>query len=195
MLATSTSYASGDLSGYGINNQVKISVTNDQTGETTLLNPIETKDLIEVNSIKSDKESIEVGYDVFIPLEKLYSSDIIPFIDAGGSKNQGGVTARLNANYDVRGNDIRVNRVWGSWSPNSSIYYLSNRNVYAHAGSFMGNNLSRSPDSNTFSYITGWDWNPRLSGDGAARAWSDAKVHVSGMEGSTYTIEVDFSFE
>lgn len=194
LFATDAAHANEDTTDLGTLNksQVKISVTNDQTGETKFLNTIDTKNRMKVNSIKSTNESLEVGYDVFVPIE---DSDIMPFTDSGGTKNSGGVTAKLNVNYDVssNGEKIRLNKVYGSWTPSSNMYSLSTRKVNAHSGSIHGKSLSKTPASNSFSYTTGWGYNYFATGQASPRAWSSAKVHVSGMT-ATHTIAVEFTY-
>ncbi|EJS63375.1 hypothetical protein ICY_05352, partial [Bacillus cereus BAG2X1-3] len=156
-LSTGTSYASTELSH---SEKFKVTITNDQTGESTvsILDPNDKNNNVKINSILSSNQSKVVGYDVFVPIKTPNSSKITPLDDTGGSKNEGGVTARLNVNYDVstNGEQIKLNKVYGSWTPSSSMYYLTNRTVNAHSGAVHGNNLVNYPTSNTFSYTTGW---------------------------------------
>lgn len=209
-LLTSTSYASSNLSDSMIldANKIKISITNDQTGETTVLDPIETQNNIKINSVdtkssiknnssKFNDDSVVVGYDVFIPIENSNSSGITPMDSSGGSKTSGGVTATLNVDYSLRTNnnqqEIRLNKVYGSWTPSANMYYLSNRKVDAHSGSVWGSSISRIPTSNSFTYNTGFGYNYYATGQASPRAWSSAKVHISGMT-ATHTINLEFAY-
>lgn len=192
-LSTKPSYASTNLS---YSEKVKVTVTNDQTGETTVsvLDPNDKNNKIKINPISSNLSSSQskvVGYDVFIP----FSPEITPFDDTGGSKYEGGVTARINVNYDVSANTekVRLNKVYGGWTPSSSIYSLSNRTVNAHSGAIHGRSLAKNPTSNTFSYTTGWGYNFFATGDGSPRAWTSAKVRVTGMT-ATHTIKLEITF-
>ncbi|NLJ98912.1 MAG: hypothetical protein GX320_06575 [Tissierellia bacterium] len=175
--------------------QVKITIINDQTGETKVLNSKDIENNVEVNSIRSNEESMTVGYDIFIPVEDLNPKGITPLDTTGGSKTSGGITARLYVNYDVSSNNerIRLNRVYGSWTPKSSLYYLTNRVVNAHSGAIYGKKLTKYPTSNSFSYTTGWGYNYRALGSASPMAWSSAKAHVHGMT-LTHTIIVEFSY-
>lgn len=205
-LLASTVYASEESPDSKLLNesQVKISVTNDQTGETKILNPIETYNNVKVESIESidvdeDTTIKRVGYSVFVPIESLESSDeglITPFTVDGDFRDSGGVTATLYVDYNWNESDgeIKVNRLYGGWDPSSSIYYLSNREASVHSGILYGEEVNLKPTSNSFSYTTGWGYNyAQTGGDFAPRAWSSAKVHISGMS-STHTIELDFTF-
>lgn len=184
--------------------KVKITVTNDQTGETTVINSKAIKNIKskKAYSILSDNDSVDVGYDVFIPIETETEtpnspSMITPLDDSGGTKTSGGVTARLNVNYNLRksstNQEIKVNTVSGSWTPSSSMYYLSTRTVDAHSGAIHGSSLSKKPTSNSFSYSTGWGYNVYATGQASPRAWTSAKVHISGMT-STHTINLEITY-
>lgn len=196
-MSTSTSYASDELTDYGTSgaNKVKISITNNQTGETKVLDPITANHSTKINSIQSNDESVVVGYEVFVPIENSNSSGITPLDVSGGSKTAGGVTARLNVDYDVssNGEQIRLNKVYGSWTPSDSMYYLTDRKVEAHSGAIWGKNLSKTPTSNTFSYTTGWGYNYFAGGQASPRAWSSTTIHISGMT-ATYTITLEITY-
>lgn len=74
-LSTNTSHASEDLSSSKLDNaQIKVSITNDETGETKFLDPQILMNNLKVKSFNSNNESEVVGYDVFIPIENLNSS-------------------------------------------------------------------------------------------------------------------------
>ncbi|RJS50192.1 hypothetical protein CJ483_23370 [Bacillus sp. PK3_68] len=65
--------------------------------------------------------------------------------------------------------------------------------VNAHSGSIHGKSLSKAPTSNTFSYTTGWGYNFFATGQASSRAWSSAKVHITGMT-TTHTISLEFTY-
>ena len=201
LFATDKTYASENVP----ESKAKITITNDQTGETKVLSPKETKNALKVNSIKkfsalaadSENEGLEVGYDVFVPVNIPTSSGsgMTTADTDGSSKTAGGVTAKLYVNYDVSTNNekVRLNKVYGSWTPSSSMYSLSNRYVEAHSGTIYGKTIVKKPTSNSFSYPTGWGYNYRALGQASPRAWSSAKISISGMT-STYTIKVEFTY-
>lgn len=192
---TDTAHASADSGKLHKSNDVKISITNNQTGETTVLNQEDTKNSVKVNSITSDNKSVKVAYDVLVPIKKSKSSGFTRMDVDGSSKTAGGVTAKLNVDYDVNSTEekVRLNKVFGSWTPSSKMYYLTDRKVTAHSGVPYGKKLSKIPPSNTFSYTTGWGYNVRVGGDSAPRAWSSAIIHISGMT-ATYTIKLEFTY-
>lgn len=177
---------------------VTITITNDQTGEVTTLDPEETKKNTKVNQIKTTGHSKTLNYDVLIPLDEIAGtledpSIIRPLDITGGSKTAGGISAKLNVDYDVRGETIKVKRVYGSWTPTSSMYYVSTRKVEWHSGVYWGNQLLRHPPNNSFSYTVDWNYNQFAFGQASPRAWSSAKGHISGMT-STYTISLEVAF-
>lgn len=192
-LSTDTSFAARNDPGSNVGD-VKITITNDETGETTVLEDAAIKSQSKNNSV--------IEYDVLIPIgeKELNSSvinpfDITPFDESGGSKTSNGVKATLNVNYDLRDNDeeIRLNRVWGGWEPTHQMYSLSNRTVDAHSGSVWGSVLSKTPTSNSFDYNTGFGYNYFGGGDGSPRAWTSAKISITGMI-ATYTIKMEITF-
>ncbi|MED4129113.1 hypothetical protein [Shouchella miscanthi] len=185
---------------------VIITVVNDQTGEVTTYKDslVESNELNRVFSTNmsnlddSDEiysESYSSNYELFIPFE---SNEVSIFDNKGDYKTSNGVTARLNVNYDRRasGKDqqIRLNRVWGSWTPSSKHYNVSSRQVNAHSGSIWGKKLEIKPTQNTFSRTTNWGYNIYGGGDASPRAWSSAKITISSMGSTTYTISLEFTF-
>ena len=104
------------------------------------------------------------------------------------------VTASISINYGRQGDKIRVNKVYGSWKPATSMIEISKREVHYGDGVPLGGKSDHKyPTSNSFSYTTGWgwvDWYPASSDAmSGARAFSSAVVSVPGMSGS-HTIEV-----
>ncbi|OBW54753.1 hypothetical protein A9986_14115 [Solibacillus silvestris] len=200
-LGMDSTQASSSLSGFEAPEaKFVVSVTNDETGETTLLKPILLKsklnDQIGTYS-QSEVEIRSVGYEVFIPLENPTSSEISLFDSAGSKKTEAGVTASINVDYNLRASntEIQLTKVYGSWSTDEKVYVLSNRTVNAHSGSSLGTSLpTKYPTSNTFSYTTGFGYNKFGNGDGSPRAWSSVKAQVSGMPSSSATISVEVVF-
>lgn len=174
--------------------EATVTITNDQTGEVTILDPEETKKNLKIKKVKSKGEAKSANFEIFVPIED--PSLITPTLVSGGTKTAGGVTATLNADYNLRNSnqEIQLNRVYGTWKPSSSMYYLTNRTVNAHSGSVWGSSLStKYPTSNIFGYSTGWGYNLFGGGDGSPRAWTSAKINISGMT-STYTISLQIVF-
>ncbi|MBC1373717.1 hypothetical protein HB847_15290 [Listeria booriae] len=179
-----------------IANDVTITITNDQTGEVTNITPNEEPNL-EVDPDDSinpfDNSSLE-AYDVYIPIETTGNVKLLR--DAfGNTKTAGGVTAKLNVDYNTSANNeqVKLNKVYGSWKPSNNMYYLTDRKVGAHSGVAYGKTINKTPTTNSFNYTTGFGYNKRVWGQAAPRAWSSAKIHVSGMT-ATYTIKVEFTY-
>lgn len=122
----------------------------------------------------------------------LPSSGIQPlYTDTSTTEN--GVVATISINYDRSGDDIRVNKVDGSWTPSSDWVYLNNREVhYGDGVPFGGHSDHKYPTTNSFSYTTGWGWvqwyPASATAMSGARAFSSAIVGISGM--AHYTVEV-----
>ncbi|WP_306978403.1 hypothetical protein [Alkalibacillus salilacus] len=184
---------------------VEISITNNETGEVTHM---DSKDEgVEVESTGNANSDGDIGtlsnssktkgYDVFIPIpnedENSDSEQITTQSTSGRTETSGGVTAKLNVDYDVSidNEQVRLNRVFGSWDSENYLDIIG-REVTAHSGSLTGNKINRTPLYNRFSYTTGWDYNDRLVGDLAPRAWSTANVSVQG--GGSFTVEVEFTY-
>ena len=186
---------SGDVKGFGSlkGNEVKVSVTNNQTGEVTYLQAEDVS--ITTNSIQSTSTGKQVGYDVFVPLGKVDPALISPLDTDGRTKTEGGVKAKLTVDYDVSADNerVRLNKVYGGWYPTHTMYYMTSRKVNAHTSPILGKTLKKTPDKDTFSYTTGWGYNDRVWGEAAPRAWSSAVIKISGMT-ATHTIKVEFTF-
>lgn len=186
LVALSTVCMANDKSGSEI--YAKITIKNNETGEQKVVKAEVTPSVM----TRSVDGSIDAGCDIYIPID----SGISLYTDEGGSKSSGGVTAKLNVNYNLSANNeqIKVNRLYGSWVPDSNNYTLSDRVAAVHSGVISGKKLEKYPTSNSFSYTTGWGYNDRaLSTDAGPRAWSEATIHVIGMT-ATHDITVEFTF-
>ncbi|WP_289891359.1 hypothetical protein [Virgibacillus pantothenticus] len=72
LLVSTTFHASGKASDlYLLEKQpVKITVTNNETGENSVIDPAEAQENnIRINSLNTIGDSTVVGYDVFVPIE------------------------------------------------------------------------------------------------------------------------------
>lgn len=172
-----------------------VTLTNNETGEKTSIDTTEAEVEVipKLSTFSLGDNSNSAEYEIFVPIP---SSEITPFASAGGTKNSGGVTAKINADYTLnsKGDQIKVTKIYGSWVPSSSTYTVTNRAIGAHS-SFVagGQKLSKKPTSNSFSYNTGWGYNIRMKNGNAPRAWSDAVIKVSGMS-STHSLSVEVTF-
>lgn len=174
---------------------------NDQTGEKTQLNVKDvspTEDLLNQFQLRSfsDETNLTKTYEVFTEIP---DGTITTFDSSGGNKTGGGVTAKINVNYDISGTDknkdIRVNSYNGSWTPSSKLYVVGSRVSGVHSGLITGGkNRQDKPTSNSFSYKTGWGYNVLIKGGNSPRAWMDCKISVSGMSGTSYTLSLEVTF-
>lgn len=94
------------------NADIKVIIINDETEDEVVLDYDIMKQNTKQIYTKKDGNSLEVGYNIFIPLGKL-SDKILTFTSTGGYQNSGGVTAKLYVDYDVSSNNekVRLNKV------------------------------------------------------------------------------------
>lgn len=100
------------------NADIKVIIINDETEDEVVLDYDIMKQNTKQIYTKKDGNSLEVGYNIFIPLVKL-SDKILTFTSTstststGGYQNSGGVTAKLYVYYDVSSNNekVRLNKV------------------------------------------------------------------------------------
>lgn len=161
-------------------------VVDNETGEVTQL---ETQTL----------ENVGGGVTIQTqPGSVLEGGGIALFKTAGGTQGTGSASARVTVDYDTRTvsgkREIRINRVYGGWTPLQSGVTFRSREVFYGAGIPMSGAYSatRTPTSNSFSYATGWGWvehYPVLPACGSGpRAFTSARFGVSGM--ASFTLEV-----
>jgi hypothetical protein len=198
-LGISTSYADEFIENEV---KVKVTVTNNETGEVRVAEEyIEKVSSIQTNTFtiqSDDSVNYDAGFDVFVPIEDEDEEMIItPFANKGSTKTSGGVTARVSANYDIRNNgqEIRVNKMMGGWTPSHSMYIVEGKKASVTNGAGQGKRLNSTFASNVrgFEVPTGWGYNYFIGGDASPRAWTNAVVRVSGMNG-THNLEVEVLF-
>lgn len=107
--------------------------------------------------------------------------------NGGTYKDNGDVYATITLNYNyLSGTDqIKINTLSGSWTPENTFIVIDNRKTGCHDGVPYGNSITRYPTSNTFSYNTGWgyvDFYPGYPPISGVRAYSEARVIVQEWE-------------
>lgn len=160
------------------NPSIVATMMNSETGDIQRIEAISQVTDIQSNSENSE---IDVNYSAFfpIPVPETRASD-------GKDKTEGGVTVSIHVTYTISANKelIKISQYSGSWTPSSSMFVVSNRDVGIHGGPY-GDFLRKSPTTNSFNYVTGWGYhNFVTSGDASPYAWADATVTVIGMSGS-----------
>lgn len=163
-------------------------VTNTLTGEVTY---IDEEAAGVTQSVLGNEASAEFNVEVPISGPELESGDQMSTFDIEESIiESGGVTARLTVDYDIgrSGNDytIRVNRVYGGWTPASNLYVLSNRSHGAHGGINSPTNVlsyETTTNFNNFNRTTNWGYGVLMYAEAAPRAWSEVLVTIPGMGG------------
>lgn len=168
------------------NSNITAIMTVNDTGEQIIL------DAKPIQVTKRSGDSFTVGYEVFAPIgSKLRTSE-------GSDISDSGATARVSVDYTIssNGEQMRVNKLSGSWKGSNSLYYFSDRLCGVSSGGYWGaKSMEKRPTSDTFSYTTGWGYTDRISGDIGAHAWSEAVGWIAGMENSGgITLNIQFSF-
>lgn len=134
-------------------------------------------------STRSSEETFTTGYSAFIPIQLPTTRTSQP----GGKDDGSGVSVLFHVVYTISSNheQIKVSRIYGSWTPSSNLFTVSNREVGMHAGLDSPGTLRKYPSSNSFDYSTGWGYcNFVPAGDASPFAWADATITVYGMSGS-----------
>lgn len=87
------------------------------------------------------------------------SSDVITPDDTESGSKTTDVTATLSIDYQLRNDEIRIDRVYGSWIPSSEFLVISKREVdYGDGDPYTGHVGIQHPSSNSFNYTTGWPY-------------------------------------
>lgn len=136
-------------------------------------------------TIEFDPEENTVTAEVEIPAPAFPSS----FASVSGSQNPGSLSSKLTIHYSAKKDQIRTERVTGSWSPARGII-LRNRSVQAYSGGQYTKTMKKSPRSNSYDYSTGWDWGikPPSSPYLSPRALAQTQYKLSGTGGAWLTL-------
>ena len=113
-------------------------------------------------------------------------TDITPLTEDGGFKEEIGARAEITIvyNYDSLNDLIDIKRVYGDWTPDSSLYYITDREVIYRADSmFTGYVEKKNPSSNSFNYYPDWGYVPYYPNTAYSLtgAFSWAKIRVYDM--------------
>lgn len=147
-----------------------------------------------------DENELEVEYDVIIKFEvgENQESEITPRQSITTEKEEASVRTRLKITYFLSADneEIKVTNVSGSWEKMYSYtMYFNDSEVMVTDGvpghETTQNTLRAYPESDSFSYDTGWDYVTKYPGStdaySGARAFSETTASIEGM-GGTYTI-------
>lgn len=144
-------------------------------------------------SLSNNIESNEVSYEVTFTVP----GQIKPRADVGNSKNSD-AKATINANYDSRKvngkSQIRLNRVWGGWTPNNKMVIIESRQV-GYQDTISYNSATKYPGGNSFTYTTGWGYVEHGAGGTGYMGYAEsgARIRISGM-GTGYMMYCRVSF-
>lgn len=85
------------------------------------------------------------------------SGQIQSFSTVGGTVQPGSVKSSITLTYSKKTEDIRLEKVVGSWAPNNSIE-LRNRSVRIINGGTLPSVINKTPTSNSYNYSTNWGY-------------------------------------
>lgn len=109
------------------------------------------------------------------------------------------IKATGSITYSMDGEDIKITKFSGSWTPLASYVTISNREVWGYQGTPFPSSsemITRYPSSNSFNYDTGWGYvycYPQTS-DTGPRLITYADAHITGMS-ETYTLQLTVKVE
>ena len=169
---------------------------------TAKMTNLETGEVVEVSAVRLEDQRLTRTSDNIYTAECTAVFDVPILRAARGSdeleKDTGEVVVRIKVDYDLTPNkeDIRLNTVSGSWTPNSLIS-LRNREVVYHVGSLTdGHSDTQYPTSNSYSYSPDWGWGINYPHTMVSGAYVLAlvEVYVPGMESGAHELEVTLNF-
>lgn len=174
-------------------NIATISVKHLDSGETYSVEFLPSAFSVESVSMNSEGEiETTLGCEIFVDIQNgkisVNSADeCSPQSNEGNYKEKEGVYAYLNVTYTIS-NDlqyIKTTNFNGRWELPNNLYYLSDRMVGIHQGTFNASNLQEKITTNSFNYNLNWPYeNRHPNGNVQARAWSEATIWIAGMENS-----------
>lgn len=165
---------------------VKAAISNSTDANHIEIEEVPSFSLYNVNPNVVTKE-----YDAtfYFPTEEIDNSQISAYSVGSSGKSESGVKASLSVTYEKNSKgQINITKVNGAWTPNSSLYSVSQREVIPRADGpgGVGKRTVYNPTSNSFNYSIKWGWITYYPSTSYSRsgANSSAKVIVTGMGGS-----------
>ena len=157
---------------------------------TTLKN-LETGDVqsevsfIEAQPIQTrtvgNEETFVAHAESFVCIGENNNLVIKPAASAGDYRNEYGMKTEVNVEYQLNGENIKIIRHYGKWTPNSSIYYMTDRYAWIAEANVFGLGDKYYPTSNTYNRVVNWPYVKKYYDDGAIRAGNTGYVNVVGM--------------
>ncbi|WP_166984542.1 hypothetical protein [Canibacter zhoujuaniae] len=106
---------------------------------------------------------------------------IRPDATIGGTMNPGSVSSSLTLTYSTRRDEIRLEKVSGSWSPKLGVS-LTDRKVNIYNGGMAPESITKYPTANTYAFNTGWGYviKPPSSYYLSPRALASVRYKITG---------------
>lgn len=107
-----------------------------------------------------------------------------PLASKSGTVNPGSIQSSLTLTYTKKTEDIRLENVKGSWTPDSPIE-VRNRRVLMINGGVSPERLEKFPTSNSYNYSTGFGFSQWTeSGNYIPRALAEVDHRIAGTNGN-----------
>lgn len=171
--------ATKSIDGATIEASIKSNVANESIQAVIEEEPVNTI-LYRTSNDDYVIKSYKVTY--YVPISEQFPSLIAPQSSQGGTKTEVGATASITIVYDKSGELVDLQQVSGGWTPETTLYYITDREVIYRADSVnAGKKVKMNPTSNSFNYSPGWGYvdyfpNTAFSGTGAD-SWATIRVH------------------
>lgn len=157
---------------------VDISVLDIETNEQ-VISDVEIRETFNSSTFLTINSEQTKEYELEFRLPKKEKSQVQLFNSQTNTNDDGSVKATVKINYFWSGNNIRISGGSCSWTPDQYIL-ITNRNFFLTDGH---STMSRTPNSNSASYVTTWGYVAKLGGNAAPNVQSQATVTAPGMGG------------
>ncbi|WP_157559477.1 hypothetical protein [Microbacterium sp. Root322] len=106
---------------------------------------------------------------------------IAPLSSVGGNHDNGSVKSSITIQYTLKGDQIRTEKVTGSWTPDPG-FGLKDRKVEIYSGGGVPSIIKKAPTANSYSYNTGWGFQikPPQNSLTSPRVLAEVKYQLSG---------------
>ncbi|MDA4895430.1 hypothetical protein PFZ55_52120 [Streptomyces sp. MS2A] len=174
LVATLTSPASADDTADDRSVTSTIVISDPQTGEILYQDT-------EVVAISATDGTVTIDS----PDVHTLPGEIGPQGTVEGSMYPGSVRSSITMQYSLKEDQIRTEKVWGSWTPDFG-FELKDRHVRILSGGSLPSTIDRDPAANEWSYETGWGWQtkPPQNALTSPRTLAETSFRLSGTNGS-----------
>ncbi len=150
---------------------------------------------------RNDLQSFTASQEITVNIEDLESiaeapstmgrgGSVSPLSIIGGSNTKGVVVARLNIDYDLAGQNVRVNRYYGTLTQSYPTTYFEKSLDGGDGIGFGHHSIHRANIPSSFSYSTGWGYVEKGVGSLAPAGHLTVRFAPDGMAQTTLEVHV-----